>query len=558
MSIIHVKQIKSYLSSTFSGFVDIDDYKNKAEQEKESAFLTRALAAFSISAVADVEPEKAALSITDGYQDNGIDAIYFDDRENILFLVQTKWHHNGSGSIERGDGLKFLTGVKDLINTEFGRFNEKIKKRSQEIQNALSLSNTRIMLLVAHTGQGDLGKDIARDFEDFLKEMNDPSDVVEFRVLRQGDLHGIVASGTLGAPINLDVVLHDWGQVREPFSAYYGCVAATDIAEWMSKYHPRIFSLNIRSFLGATEFNQGIVETLVADPENFWYFNNGVTALCSNVRKKPIGGPVHDTGYFECANVSIVNGAQTVGAIYTAFSKAPEALAKVRVMVRFISLENCPEGFAAKITRATNTQNRIETRDFVSLDPEQERLKTDLQIDGVEYVYKAGYSMRDPKNGFDLTEATVTLACSHADFSYAVQAKGKISALWEDVSKAPYKSLFNPALSGFRLWRLVQIHRSIERTLKEKQYQGRGSMLPIHGNRFIARQVFQNISLNGIDDPGKDIEKIRKQAVEITPYAADITLQAVEALYPDSYLANLFKNMGKCQNLENWIKQNWN
>ena len=560
MSIIHVRQIEAKLRALFTNLIDLSDYVGKPKIEQDSAFLTRALAAFAILVTADITPDQAALCITDGFHDNGIDAVYFDSREKVLFVVQTKWRHDGTGSIERGDALKFITGVKDLINAEFDRFNDKIKNRSVEILDALSLANTRIVLLVAYTGQATLSQEVSRDFKDFLNDMNDPSEVVELRVLRQGNLHGIVASGTLGAPINFDVVLKDWGQIREPFSAYYGLVSATEVADWWNKYYPKLFMPNIRSFLGETEINQSIVGTLLSEPEKFWYFNNGITALCSKIRKKPLGGNTHETGVFECLDVSVVNGAQTVGAIATANAKSPDQVAKAAVLIRFISLESCPEDFALRVTRTTNTQNRIDSRDFVSLDTEnQERIRTELQLEGIEYIYKAGYTVRDSRSGFDFLEAIVAVACAHSELAYTVQAKGKVSLLYEDISKAPYKALFNPSLSSIRLWKLVQIHRAIEDQLKaeREKRQGRETMLPVHGNRFLARQVFRHLPLGNLDDPRRDIQEILGLVPEFAIRAIDSTASAISEKYPESYLANLFRNMKKCQDVENLVDSHW-
>ncbi|MEG3922358.1 AIPR family protein [Microcoleus sp. T3_A4] len=549
MSILHLRQIEAKLKSLFINLIDLDDYKGKSQAEKDSAFLTRALAAFSILFIADVSPDIAASTVTDGFQDNGIDAIYFDSREKILFLVQTKWRHDGKGSIEQGDSLKFINGVNALINAEFERFNDKIKSRGTEITDALSLANTRIVLLLAYTGQATLSNEVKRDFDDFLKDMNDPSEVVDLRVFNQGNLHGIVARGTLGAPINFDVILKDWGQVREPYSAYYGLVSATEVANWWNNHYPQLLIPNIRSFLGETEINQSIIETLLSEPERFWYFNNGITALCGRIRKKPLGGNSHETGLFECLDVSIVNGAQTVGAIANANVKSPAQVAKAAVTIRFISLESCPEDFGIRVTRTTNTQNRIDSRDFVSLDTEnQERIRTELQLEGIEYVYKAGYSVRDYRTGFDFSEAIVAVACAHSELAYAVQAKYKVSLLYEDVSKAPYKALFNSSLSSIRLWKLVQIYRAIEDYLKVERgnRQGREAMLRIHGNRFIARQVFRSLLLSNLDDPTKGVQDILCLVPEKTTTAINATAKVINEKYPDSYLANLFKNLTKC------------
>lgn len=79
MSVIHINQIKANLSQIFNGLIDLSDYSSKGEQEKESAFLTRSLAAFAVMNLADISPEEAAETVTDGGQDNGIDAIYYNE-----------------------------------------------------------------------------------------------------------------------------------------------------------------------------------------------------------------------------------------------------------------------------------------------------------------------------------------------------------------------------------------------------------------------------------------------------------------------------------------------
>jgi len=560
MSIVHVNQIRAKLLSLYVNQIDLSDCSSKSQSDRDSIFLTRSLAAFVISALVGLPPEKTASCVTDGYQDNGIDAIYFDDVESVLYLVQTKWKHDGSGGIDRGDTQKFIQGVKDLLNARYDRFNQKVNNYVADIDEAISRASTKISLVVAYTGQANLGNDISRDFDDLLKEMNDPSEVIEFHFVKQADLHRIVASGAFGSPINFDVVLKDWGQVRTPFLAFYGQVAATEVANWWNQYHPRLFAANIRSFLGITEINQVIVETLGNEPENFWYFNNGITALCGTIKKKPIGGNTHDSGVFECTDVSIVNGAQTVGAIASAFAKYPEQVSQASVMVRFISLDACPEDFGIRVTRATNTQNRIEKRDFVSLDSEQERLRTDLRLDGIEYAYKAGYTVGDSKQGFDLTEATVALACAQPELSYSLLAKSRIGQLWEDVSKAPYKVLFNAGLSGLKLWRLVQIQRKVDEVLKIQQtkYYGRDAKLPVHGNRFVARQVFRHISPGKIEDPSTDFQEILSQVPTLAAKAVDLSIKAVDHEYADSYLANLFKNLGKCSVVEKRLDSYWN
>jgi hypothetical protein len=65
----------------------------------------------------------------------------------------------------------------------------------------------------------------------------------------------------VGHRLDLQVVLYDWGQVREPYQGFYGQVAASDVAEWLTKYQNRLFAPNLRVFLGVTQVNASMVET---------------------------------------------------------------------------------------------------------------------------------------------------------------------------------------------------------------------------------------------------------------------------------------------------------
>lgn len=113
-------------------------------------------------------------------------------------------------------------------------------------------------------------------------------------------------------------------------------------------------------------------------------------------------------------------------------------LASARVLVRLISLDNCPPNFADELTRAANTQNRIERRDFAALDPNQKRLRTDLLLEcQKEYAYQSGENAPQESVGCTLDEAAVALACAMPDVGLAVQAKREVGMLYEDIAKAP-------------------------------------------------------------------------------------------------------------------------
>ncbi len=552
MSELHVRQIRAALEKELRAPIDISDVATRPPDEQMNAFLTRGQMAYVLMYLASINAEDAAKAITDGFGDNGIDGVLYQVPERVLYVGQSKWRNDGTGSVDRGEIQKFLKGLRDLTNARWERFNNKVQEKSSDLEAALNDASTRIVVVIAYTGQEPLSAEVSQDLKDVVNELNDPTELVTTQILRQTNIYAAVAQGIQGSPIDLEVALYDWGQVREPYSAFYGQVSAADIAGWYGQYNNQLFAPNIRMFLGSTEVNTTILDTLQKTPHDFWYFNNGISALCRTIRKKPIGGNTRETGIFECHDLRIVNGAQTVGAIANAAQKSADSVALARVSIRLVSLESCPPDFDRQVTRYNNTQNRIDRRDFVALDIEQERIRGELQLEGVAYVYKSGEALTPSQSGFGLDEATVARACLQADVALAVQAKREIGKLWEDIAKAPYKILFNPSVNGPGVWRAVQIVRQIEAQLTQLRTnaQGRERLLTIHGNRFITHLVFQCLP-KGLSEAHQAIDSTAITSITaMTASTFRQVLQLLDKHYPDAYLATLFKNAGKCQYLK--------
>jgi hypothetical protein len=548
MSKLHVKQIEGYLAAKLTQAIDMSDYAHHSDPTQvKKAFLTRGLAALAASHMTDAPLDELGRCVTDGPKDGGIDLIYFSPSELTLYLVQTKWHEDGHGSIELGEALKFVEGVKKVLDNDLATLNGRVQARRTDIESAVFDANAKFVLVLAHTGQEDLSDEVESALTEYVRAQNDTSELMFLRVLKQGDLHKAVAAGLAGAPVSEEVQLYGWGQVREPNFAVYGQVCAADVAAWMKSNGSRLFEKNLRQFLGTSLVNRDIVDTLLNRPEDFWYFNNGITAIASEVAKKPIGGNSAESAIFECTGFCVVNGAQTVGSIYAASIQDSEALARAMVPVRIISSQKSPLVFSSEVTRYTNTQNAIEKRDFVALDPEQERIRQELHIEGVEYVYKSGSSSGSTANRFDLTEATIALACCHGDVALAVQAKREISKLWENLSKAPYKQLFNAGVTGPSVWQAVQAFRAVDQALvaEGKNHIGRDGLVCVHGNRFIEWAALRSLGMA----TSQAFAPIAAQVPTVVRATVATVVAGVKAEHPDSYPASLFKNLSKCKTL---------
>lgn len=266
----------------------------------------------------------------------------------------------------------------------------------------------------------------------------------------------------------------------------------------------------------------------------------------------PRGASTRVFGQFLVTGASVVNGAQTVASIHSARHRNHEEIDNAFVWVRFISLEGCPEDFAAAVTRATNTQNAVEARDFVSLDPEQDRLRTELLLTlRKAYSIKRGDTPPPYTNGCTVSDATIALACANRDPSLAVLAKSSIGRLWESTDRTPYRTLFNSSVTPYRLWRCVETSRTVEKELDEqkKKREGRARSITVQGNRIILHLVFRLLALDRVDDADFDWESELARVPSITMKALDIVTDRVERDYANNYITSLFKNISRCRDI---------
>lgn len=549
MAIIHIQRIKNALHKLLDGHIDLTDYDSKPEGDREKAFLSRSLAAYSLTLLAKIGPEIAGLCVTDGFNDDGIDAVFFDVENEVLYVAQSKWIDDGQGTIKQADSKKFVGGFRDLVSLRLDRFNDRLRSHEDKLRSALLNANVHIVLVITHTGNQQLSEHVRRDVDDLLTEMNDPIELLTVEVFDQARVYDGIAGHAHRSMINIEVMLQEWGHVQEPYPAFYGQVDASSIAQWWSEHGRNLLHRNIRSFKGNTEVNDSLATTLRRNPADFWYFNNGITLLCSKIAKKPIGGATRDTGLFECEGVSIVNGAQTVGVIGTLADSVGGSIELSKVLVRLISLETCPVGFDKAVARATNTQNRIERRDFAALDPNQQRLASELLLDGRQYTYKSGDSDPDAQSGCSIVEATVALACAATDVALAVQAKREIGRLWEDIESPPYTTIFNDNTTATGLWRAVGIMRAVDLRLGHlsNSQLPRAEMVAVHGNRLILHRVFQDTRIRGFQADGADLAAIMSAVDAVTDDVFSGLAECLEAKHANAYLGSLFKNAAKCR-----------
>ncbi|WP_156433973.1 AIPR family protein [Bradyrhizobium retamae] len=543
-------RLSDRLHALFDNSINLSDVADKPAKERENFFLTRALSALALMDDAGLLPDQAAKCVTDGSADDGIDALHIDDKRKVIYFVQSKWR-SGAKGVELVDFTRFRDGVKGVLELKWTAENKNLHPFRTKVESTLKDIETTFVMLIAHTADKNIAKNINSKISDFVSEQNKiQSDFLEFKEIDFASVTHIARSKVRASDIDVSVMLRNWGRLQKPYDAIYGAVSAVDVAKWYEDNGTKLFAENLRYVIEKSEVNEGIAETADKEPAHFWYFNNGVTAICDSFAKQPIGGTKTDTGIFDVKKISVINGAQTIGSLAKA-KNGQTSLDDVLVHVRIISLQNTPEGFASGVTRSNNTQNDLNASDFVAFDPNQDRLKREAAQLGITYAFRRGEADPASASGFNIRAATVAAACASGDLRLAVASKRYISGLWDDIKKEPYIKLFNDSTTAVYLWNIVQLMNTVDDTLAKQAdgLEGRERLIAVHGNRFILFCVFSHIDLTQLAKPATNLSSLRTTCEQLAVQYLEAVIPAIAGNFPDSYPGNIFKNQDRQEEL---------
>ncbi|WP_416796733.1 AIPR family protein [Ciceribacter azotifigens] len=499
-------------------------------EEKQASL---GLTALFLISYAGMPASEAKIFVVDDGEDFGIDGFFFNNFTQTLYIVQSKFRINQTKTISQGEILKFKSGVEKFLQGKIEGANARFKFAYEHISTALNDINTRIHLCVICTSTKEMESNVFGIIEEYCASQNVVDSIFSFGYFKFDQLYQMARFFTSDNANNVEVKLYSYGSVTEPYKAYYGYVDGVEVASWVKKYGASLFEQNVRFTLQGTDVNEGILDTIQHEPEKFWYFNNGITAIAAEAVAVP-----SDTNpkTIKTKSMSIVNGAQTAGMLSRAADESLD-LSKVKVQFRVISLSDAGPGFDENVTRANNTQNELNPLDFVSLDPRQDLLRNELAGLGYDYVFKRGYESSGDKPVIEVKDAAVALACADSDISISVQAKRYVSGLWSNIKGPPYTKVFREGLSGQRLLAVWTVYKTCDRVIKQvKQGLAREEALILtHGDKFITHCVFKIIDRDSLDL--NDEEKISK----ICGVVSEL-LPKVFSSESTSYPATAFKN----------------
>ncbi|MYC42284.1 MAG: hypothetical protein F4X52_06995 [Acidimicrobiaceae bacterium] len=297
-----------------------------------------------------------------------------DDAENKqILIVQSKWIGKNR-SVDIGDLEKFYSihdrlmdenivrtasqQTQDLLDNYADKVRDGYTVLLRFVTNRIVKENQRRQELIRNTNER-----YQRDNAKVVCEFFAQSDLKEFQ-------HQIATtdSGILNR-IQFSVKNNEVVEFDEPRHSMICRISGNELTNMYRQHKQSLFTINIRMPMGVERaINRDIKETASTDSTNFFFYNNGVSAVCASFEYDK------ERNNVIAERFQIIYGAQTVGAI-----AAAEGTEQLSVLFRLTETSEKTGGdLTDNIIRCNNTQNPVDVADFRSNDPIQKFLKREL------------------------------------------------------------------------------------------------------------------------------------------------------------------------------------
>lgn len=318
------------------------------------------------------------------YHDLGVDVfeIYEDTRD--IYLIQNKYYSETTSITANYVKNDFL--LRAINALENGTYH-----RSEELQHAFNKYKNdpdfTVYLQIYITNNNK-----CKEADDYIKEFNLKHPKYRAEIFYLDDIAEKYYNETKEIKKNLTVhissvnsgtilnINNDAYKLANVIDAKYVFAPVSTVynmyVKALKEEYP-IFDKNIREYLGNTGVNKNIYTTLLDsnDRKNFFYYNNGITIICDQMKKPtnvPLGNNLNIQ--FEILNPQIVNGCQTVNSIYEVLknvnpNEVDYQFKDTFVMLKILEIDRTDMDqklLYQNIVKFNNSQNSIDEKTFVS------------------------------------------------------------------------------------------------------------------------------------------------------------------------------------------------
>ncbi len=362
-------------------------------------------------------------SLTDSPGDKKADIIYVNEADGMACIAQgtvsTDW---GKLEAPANKASDLNTAAAWLLTQPISKIPEKIRGQANLLRDALK-QGTITKLIFAYAHNCYESANVHRELQ-ATRELVSGLDITQKCDIEVVEL-GLRATealylSSLGAIQVTDEVHLPANQcLRESgpgWRAFVISINGAKLYDLYDEHKDALFSANLRDFLGARKaagnVNNTIKTTAEAESGLFYVFNNGITIVCNKADYKRRVLRIH--------GISIVNGAQTSGAIHAA---GRHNASKVSLVARVIVVDD--DTMIPRIVAANNTQNAIVAWDRRSNDAVQIRLGQEFASKGINYVHRRDNS-RKPSNSILSDQVGQMLCAFSGNLQTAIRAKADI------------------------------------------------------------------------------------------------------------------------------------
>lgn len=448
--------------------LDFSLVESAVSRTQRSLELPRASTAFIHTVLDAIYPDKEQDNeelITDGPSDRGIDAIYIRDRggDVQVDLFSFKYREavkTCNKNFEAEEVQKIRSFIADLFSRNeevFRAANAAIKSKCRDIWSLFDSGKMcRFKIFLVSNGL-ELAEDERGRMDHFCKSYDRISfeEINFFAIVRLlSDGLRRCESSKLKA-VDGQIFDRSDGDVR-------GVVANIEVASLLEAIRDEntggikrhLFGDNIRVYLGDDGgYNKEIISSALSEDDHlFWYLNNGITIVCEHVDyQKGARSPIINLTGFQ-----IVNGAQTCNALFSAYQREPEKVARILLLVKVF--ETNRRDISNRVAIATNSQARINLRDLHSNDEIQKKIEQVFLAASLFYERKKNQHL--DKLSIDRVDA---LKLGQMILSYHVGEPDKAKTESDSIFGHRYSEIFHDRHDGQSLLGLVKIYDEIER-----------------------------------------------------------------------------------------------
>ena len=232
-----------------------------------------------------------------------------------------------------------------------------------------------------------------------------------------------------------------------PKKVIVGMCNVNEFIRLQNKYHHnQLYAENIRLYLYLGDrgnVNKDIIATITSS-ESLWfpYMNNGISIICDSLAIGNTNAAKH-VQTFTLENMQIINGCQTVNALYSAKygENTRDNFRPANVMVRIYEINPSQTDFKMNIIKATNNQNSVKSYSLMANDPIQIRIAEVLRKFNIIYDRK-GEGKNIQGNQMIISMVNVALAYRAV---YLFMARSLRSGLGKSrvFQKTEYDKIFN-------------------------------------------------------------------------------------------------------------------